>query len=264
MTDMCGSNLIAWIAAEADETEDPKSPPFVKDAKDGPPLALPAAGMVAHQFPSRAVKIEESAPCPPFAKDAKDGAPTESPSPLPATDPGNGVPGESFDLDAVESAAEIADRNFDEDRERRIYRARTVAMLRRYMRYSIETGRLPSVLGGEFFRAKMTTYTVVTFEDRVIFVHDMEKCLARLDEFSRQLIARHILQDHDQEATGKLLHCTERTVRTYVPVVLDLFSQILVEVGLLERVDSKSKKSCQGGKNGPFPASDCEEGKYKF
>jgi len=92
----------------------------------------------------------------------------------------------------------------------------------------------------------------------------MEKCLARLDEFSRQLIARHILQDHDQEATGKLLHCTERTVRTYVPVVLDLFSQILVEVGLLERVDSKSKKSCQGGKNGPFPASDCEEGKYKF
>ena len=71
-------------------------------------------------------------------------------------------------------------------------------MLRRYMRYSIETGRLPSLLGREFFRAKVTSYTVVTFEDRVIFVHDMEKCLDRLDEFSRQLIARHILQEHDQ------------------------------------------------------------------
>ena len=93
----------------------------------------------------------------------------------------------------------------------------------------------------------MTAYTVVTFEDRVIFVHDMEKCLDRLDEFSRQLIARHILQEHDQAATGKLLQCKERTVRTYVPVVLDLFSEILLEVGLMERLDSIPENSCQGG-----------------
>ncbi len=93
----------------------------------------------------------------------------------------------------------------DRERERRTYRGRAVAMLRRYMRYSIETGRLPSLLGREFFRAKVTSYTVVTFEDRVIFVHDMERCLDRLDEFSRQLIARHILQEHDQEATAKTI-----------------------------------------------------------
>jgi hypothetical protein len=135
----------------------------------------------------------------------------------------------------------------DRERERRTYRGRTVAMLRRYMRYSIETGRMPSLLGREFF-PKVTSYTVVTFEDRVIFVHDMEKCLERLDEFSRQLIARHILQEHDQAATGKLLHCTERTVRTYVPVVLDLLSEILLDVGLMERLDSVRRNSCQGGK----------------
>jgi hypothetical protein len=123
----------------------------------------------------------------------------------------------------------------DRARERRIYRGRTVAMLRRYMRYSIETGRLPSLLGREFFRAKVTSYTVVTFEDRVIFVHDMEKCLAKLDEFSQQLIARHILQEHDQAATGRLLGCTERTVRTWVPIALDLLSEILLDGGLLER-----------------------------
>lgn len=137
----------------------------------------------------------------------------------------------------------------DRERERRTYRGRTVAMLRRYMRYSIETGRLPSLLGREFFRAKVTSYTVVTFEDRVIFVHDMEKCLERLDEFSRQLIARHILQEHDQAATGKLLHCTERSVRTYVPVVLDLLSEILLEVGLMERLDSIRQTSCQEGED---------------
>src|ERR1019366_9813999 len=55
----------------------------------------------------------------------------------------------------------------DRERERGTYRGRAVAMLRRYMKYSIETGRLASLLGREFFRAKVTSYTVVTFEDRV-------------------------------------------------------------------------------------------------
>jgi len=155
----------------------------------------------------------------------------------------------------------------DREREQRIYRGRAVGMLRRYLRYSIEAGRLPSMLGSEFFRAKVTSYTVVTFEDRVIFVHDMEKCLDRLDDFSRQLIARHILQEHDLKATGRLLGCTERTVRTYVPIVLDMFSDILLEVGLLERLVSNRENSysnsCQGGLESEISASDCDDGKYK-
>src|SRR5246127_1525689 len=126
---------------------------------------------------------------------------------------------------SVEKAS-IPEVSWEEERERRIYRARTVMMLRRYMRYSIETGRLPSLLGREFFRTQVTSYTVSTFEDRVIFVHDMEKCLDRLDEFSRQLIARHILQEHDRWATAKLLHCNEKTVRRYMPVVLDMLIEI--------------------------------------
>jgi hypothetical protein len=137
-------------------------------------------------------------------------------------------------------------------------------MLRRYMRYSIETGRLPSLLGREFFRAKVTSYTVVTFEDRVIFVHDMEKCLERLDEFSRQLIAWHILQEHDQVATARLLHCTERTVRRLTPYALDQLSEILLKVGLLERVETNAGNCCQGGLEGQNSVSDCEDGESKF
>lgn len=153
---------------------------------------------------------------------------------------------------------------YEEDRVRRVYRGRTVAMLRQYVRYSMETGRLPSLLGREFFRSKVTSYTMVTFEDRVIFAHDMEKCLDRLDEFSRQIIARHILQEYDQAETGRLLHCTERTVRSYIPMALDLLSSILVEVGLLDPVDSSSQKCCQGGVKDEFLVSDCEEGRNKF
>jgi sigma-70-like protein len=148
---------------------------------------------------------------------------------------------------AVEDAA-IPQLSWEEKRERRIYRARTVTMLRRYMRYSIETGRLPSLLGRECFRTRVTSYTVVTFEDRVIFVHDMETCLNKLDEFSRQIIARHILQEHDQAATARLLGCAERTVRSYVPIALDVLTEILLDVGLLERIVPIGEESCQGGK----------------
>ncbi len=164
---------------------------------------------------------------------------------------------------SVEEAS-IPELSWEEERERRIYRARAVTMLRRYMRYSIETGRVPSLLGREFFRTQVTSYTVVTFEDRVIFVHDMETCLNKLDEFSRQLIARHILQEHDQAATARLLGCAERTVRSYVPIALDVLTEILLDVGLLERIVPIREKSCQGGKTGEIFVSGWEESKNKL
>lgn len=146
--------------------------------------------------------------------------------------------------------ASIPDGSREEARERRIYRGRTINMLRRYMQYSIDTGRLPSVLGREFFRAKVSARSAVTFEDRVIFVVDMETSLNKLDEFSREIIARHILQEHDQEATARLLHCGTRTIQRYIPIALDLLSEILLDVGLLERTFPIREHSCQGGKTG--------------
>ena len=150
-----------------------------------------------------------------------------------------------------------------EERERRIYRGRTIGMLRKYMRYSMETGRLPSLLGREFFRAKVTSYTVVTFEDRVIFVHDMETCLEKLDEFSRQLIARYVLQEHDLPATARLLNCNEKTVRRLMPLVIDQLSEILLDVGLLERLEVETK-TCQEGNTERNLVSDCDYGKNNF
>lgn len=147
-----------------------------------------------------------------------------------------GHPSGKVENDSQNKYPERLGREPEQERERRIYRGRTVAMLRRYMRYSIETGRLPSLLGREFFRSKVTSYIVVTFEDRVIFVHDMETCLEKLDEFSRQLIARHILQEHDRWATARLLNCNEKTIRRLAPLVLDQLSEILLDVGLMERL----------------------------
>ena len=174
-----------------------------------------------------------------------------------------GHPGGVVQPEQVEDAS-ASELSWEEERERRIYRRRTVRMLQRYMRYSIETGRLPSVLGREFFRAPVTPYSCVTFEDRVIFVHDMETCLDKLDEFSREIIARHVLQEHDQEATGRLLGCGGRTVRRYIPMVLDLLSEILLDVGLMERAFPIEEKSCQEGEGGENLLSNSEERKNKF
>jgi hypothetical protein len=275
MNDLDGMNTIAWIAAEAEGPEEVEEslPALGREGKGAPSIELSVQGLVAHQFPARVV-THEGAEVPPFAEDAKGGAASALVEPS-LVEPSLVEPSlvepladECSIPELLETAAEAQDRTFHEDRERRVYRARTVQMLRRYLRYSIETGRLPSVLGGEFFRAKMTTYSVGTFEDRVIFVHDMEKCLGKLDEFSRQLIARHVLQEHDRWATARLLHCNEKTVRRYTPVVLDVLCEILLEVGLLDRLKSVPKdlppNSCQGGKNGPFDASDCDDGKYNF
>src|SRR4051794_16776680 len=77
-----------------------------------------------------------------------------------------------------------------------LYRERTLGILRRYQRLSIESGRLPSLLGREFFRTHVTTYHAGSFEDAVIFVHDVARGLAQLGAFEHKLIARIALQDY--------------------------------------------------------------------
>src|SRR5580693_5266275 len=100
-----------------------------------------------------------------------------------------------------------------------LYRKRTVGLLRRYLRFSIETGRLPSLVGREFFRAKVTYYTAATFEDRVIFVRDVEKCINRLEGWDQQLIARIVLQEYGQEQAARILHCSRSKVAHRLPEV---------------------------------------------
>lgn len=114
-----------------------------------------------------------------------------------------------------------------------LYRKRTTALLRRYMRLSLEAGRLPSVIGREFFRAKITSYTAVTFEDRVIFVHDVENCLERLAPFDQKIIARLVLQEHDHERAAQLLQCTRKTLERRLPELLDEISEEFLRVRLL-------------------------------
>ena len=148
-----------------------------------------------------------------------------------------------------------------------LYRDYTVAMLRRYFRMSIELGRLPSILGCQFFRAKVTSYKMHTFEDVVILVHDVERCISRMDSFSQQLIARVVLEERTHEEAAEVLGCARKTVSRLMPEALDLLSEIFLSRGILKRLGNDTetyasaarvKPVVSGGKK--VPATSCQEG----
>jgi ECF sigma factor len=133
------------------------------------------------------------------------------------------------------------------------YRKRTESILRRFFRMSVEVGRLPSILGQEFFRSKVTSYSVSSFEDVVIFVHDVERSLAKLDRMSQDLIARVILQGFSYEEAGRLLGCSRRTVDRNIPDALDRLSEIFLAVGILKPLSApaeEKEEACQEGEEG--------------
>jgi len=161
---------------------------------------------------------------------------------LPGRAPWQDLPPHTFPAQAFDEAR-WQDDPLDRNPDLWLYRKRTVSLLRRYWRFSLETGRLPSFVGREFFRAKVTYYTATTFEDRVIFVRDVEKSLDRLEYWDRQLIARIILQEHSQERTARMLHWGLRTVERRLPQALDLLSEDFLRVGLLAAAPSKRRFS---------------------
>jgi hypothetical protein len=116
------------------------------------------------------------------------------------------------------------------------YRDRTVALLKRYAHSSVEVGRLPSLLGREFFRSRVTSYSMMTFEDIVIFVHDVESALARLDWFHQRLIAMSVLEEFSFREVARLLQCPLRTVEREMPEALDALSRMFLDGGLLKEL----------------------------
>jgi RNA polymerase sigma factor (sigma-70 family) len=138
--------------------------------------------------------------------------------------------------------------------------------LRRYARASVEVGRLPSLLGREFFRSRVTSYTMRNFEDVVIFVADMEQAIEKLNAIEKKLLAMNVLEEYTIPEVARLLGCTQRTVERFLQDALDQLSRILLAGGLMEKLPSVTggAKTCQEGKNYNFDLSDSNEGENKY
>ncbi len=126
------------------------------------------------------------------------------------------------------------------------YRKYTEGMLRRYVAMSLEAGRVPSLLGKEMFRGNVTSYQVRSFEDVVIFIHDMERCIGRLDEGQQRLIRRIGVQQFTHKEVAGMLGLPRTTVLRMYNETINRLTGILLEVGLLEPLVD-FRESCQEG-----------------
>lgn len=127
------------------------------------------------------------------------------------------------------------------------YRKHTEALLRRYLRVSLDIGRLPSILGRTVVRGRATCSRLRSFEDAVIFVIDVERCLKRLDAPSQELVARIALQEYTQAETADLTGQSTRSILRKYGESLDRLTAIFLEAKLLN-VDNSYH--CQEGEDG--------------
>ena len=106
-------------------------------------------------------------------------------------------------------------------------------MLRRYLYASMQVGRAPSILGDPVARGWVSSRPVRTFEDAVIFVLDMEKCLSQLGSLDRQDAEPDCAAGVHTGRGGQLLGMSVRTICYKFPQALDRLTEKLLETGLL-------------------------------
>ena len=124
------------------------------------------------------------------------------------------------------------------------YRSYTEAMLRRYGVLGLESGRVPSLLGREMFRGKVTSYRVHAFDDVVIFVHDVGQCIRLLSPQQQRLIHRIGVQEYTFGEAASMLRLSLRSVQRRYFEAVDELTLLFLKRRLLER---RVTASCQEG-----------------
>jgi hypothetical protein len=113
--------------------------------------------------------------------------------------------------------------------------ARTILLLLRYFRTALMTGRMPSLLGREIFRPDTSLLPSSAFEEAVLFVCDVERCLRALAPFDQRLIAVCILEERSEWQAARLLRCNQMDVCRRLMEVLDLLHDTFCRTGLLPK-----------------------------
>ena len=129
------------------------------------------------------------------------------------------------------------------DPELSIYRDHCIALLRRYFSMSVEVGRLPAILGRECFCTRAEDYHTHSFEDTVLFVIDVERCLDRLAPIQRKLIACIVLQEYTREETAALVGCTRMTIYNHFDDAVDAMSAMLLRYGLMRERPRRRRRA---------------------
>jgi DNA-directed RNA polymerase specialized sigma24 family protein len=99
---------------------------------------------------------------------------------------------------------------------------------------SLDIGRVPSCLPREFARARRTSARGPSFEDRIIFVHDIERCMQLLDSLALQILTRVALQEYSRKEAAVIFGMTLTTLSRTYDDALDMLSTVLLGHGLMD------------------------------
>ena len=130
--------------------------------------------------------------------------------------------------------------------ETAFYRSYTEAMLRRFGVLSLESGRVPSLLGREMFRGKVTSYRVHGFDDVVIFVHDVGQCIRLLTPDQQRLVHRIGVQEYTFGEAASMLGLSLRSVQRRYFQAIDELTLVFLKRRLLEKVITKPCQEADG------------------
>ena len=142
-----------------------------------------------------------------------------------------------------ESQAEAADL-LDPRPEMICFRGQTLALVRHFFEISSQVGRIPSLLGREFFRSRVSHHAIPSFEEQAVFARDVELCLARLSRDNGEIITLMGLYDLSDEEVAAMIHSSRTYVRHWFAEAVDSLSEIFLAAGLLNenRADRRQRQ----------------------
>jgi len=137
---------------------------------------------------------------------------------------------------------------WDSEREDVLFfRGQTIAIVRHFFEIASQIGRLPSILGREFFRAKVTHHAVPSFEEeQAVFVHDVEQAIRKLSDADGEVVALVGLFQYSMEDVAKLLGCSRSWVAKRYVASIDRLANRFLETGLV-RDDRPDRRIRQFG-----------------
>lgn len=138
---------------------------------------------------------------------------------------------------------------FEPEPETICYRGQALGIVRHFFEMSCQLGRLPSILGREFFRAKVSHHAIPSFEDQALFAHDVQRSLMKLGEAEIKVLTLVGLYDLNLDEAAKLLGWSPGYISQRFGEALARLTQVFLDSGVLRRdhpdrrqVQMKSRK----------------------
>ena len=133
---------------------------------------------------------------------------------------------------------------FDPEPETVCYRGQTLAIIRHFFEMSSQFGRLPSILGREFFRAKVSHHAIPSFEDQALFSHDVQHSLMKLGASELEVLTLVGLYDLNLDEAARMLHCSAGYLSQRFAEAVAHLTQIFLDSGMVRR-DNPDRRQAQ-------------------